>query len=95
MHMLKPRSRLVYFRITEDEFQKFSLLCEAEGARSLSEMARMAIGRSIEGQNRIDPVAERLEQLNRRMDKMNDTLKQLTAFLQNQSGETPPAGENR
>jgi len=38
MAVLKPRERLVYFRITEDEFHQFANVCEQEGARSISDL---------------------------------------------------------
>ena len=37
------RNRLVYFRVSEDEFVELTCLRERAGARSLSEMARMAV----------------------------------------------------
>jgi hypothetical protein len=45
--VLKPRERLVYFRISEDEFRQFSGVCEQEGARSVSDLARNAVQRLI------------------------------------------------
>lgn len=51
MAVLKPRERLVYFRISEDEFRQFSSVCEQGGARSVSDLARNAVQRLIaEGQ---------------------------------------------
>src|SRR5262249_11802813 len=47
MAVLKPRERLVYFRISEDEFHQFVGLCEKEGARSVSDLARSAVQRLI------------------------------------------------
>jgi hypothetical protein len=43
MAVLKPRNRLVFFRVSEDEFQQFRGLCEKEGARSISDLARDAM----------------------------------------------------
>jgi DNA-binding transcriptional regulator GbsR (MarR family) len=50
--VLKPRERLVYFRITEDEFHQFANVCEQEGARSISDLARSAVQRLIAESNR-------------------------------------------
>ena len=51
MAVLKPRERLVYFRVSEDEFRQFSSVCEQGGARSVSDLARNAVQRLIaEGQ---------------------------------------------
>jgi hypothetical protein len=41
--VLKPRERLVYFRISEDEFRQFVSVCEQVGARSMSDLARNAV----------------------------------------------------
>ncbi len=45
MAVLKPRNRLVYFRVSEEEFQLFTSMCQAEGARSISDLARVALQR--------------------------------------------------
>jgi hypothetical protein len=45
--VLKPRERLVYFRISEDEFRQFVSVCEEAGARSVSDLARNAVQRLI------------------------------------------------
>ena len=47
MAVLKPRERLVYFRISEDEFRQFVSVCEQAGARSISDLARNAVQRLI------------------------------------------------
>lgn len=47
MAVLKPRERLVYFRVSEDEFRQFVSVCEQAGARSLSDLARNAVQRLI------------------------------------------------
>ena len=52
MSVAKPRNRLVYFRVSEDEFQKLSRMCQGnEGARSISELARSAVNRMLAEQN--------------------------------------------
>jgi hypothetical protein len=45
--VFKPRERLVYFRVSEDEFRQFSSVCEQGGARSLSDLARNAVQRLL------------------------------------------------
>jgi hypothetical protein len=47
MAVLKPRERLVYFRISEEEFRQFISACEQGGARSVSDLARSAVQRLI------------------------------------------------
>lgn len=52
MAVLKPRERLVYFRVSEDEFRQFVSVCEQAGARSVSDLARSAVQRLIADGNR-------------------------------------------
>ena len=44
MSVVGPRTRMVYFRLSESEFQKLSSMCTGtEGARSVSELSRFAV----------------------------------------------------
>jgi hypothetical protein len=66
--VLKPRERLVYFRVSEDEFRQFVSVCEQAGARSVSDLARSAVQRLIaDGQrNREDhSIEEKIQVLER------------------------------
>jgi len=59
MPVLKPRNRLVYFRVSEDEFLQFSAMCQSAGARSLSALARTAMQRMLAPKDE-ELLAERL-----------------------------------
>ena len=48
MAVLHPRNRLVYFRVSEDEFLQLVSMCETEGLRSISDVARSAVKRMID-----------------------------------------------
>ena len=65
MSVLKPRNRLVYFRVSEDEFRELNHIRESMGARSISDLARSAMQRLLrEGcQDRPDGVNQRLSAL--------------------------------
>ena len=47
MAVLKPRNRLVYFRVSEEEFHQLQDLCERQQARSISDLARHAMVRLL------------------------------------------------
>jgi len=47
MPVLKPRNRLVNFRLSEEEFERLKASCALYGARSLSDFARAAVLRSV------------------------------------------------
>ena len=78
MAVLKPRERLVYFRITEDEFHRFVSVCEQEGARSVSDLARSAVQRLIADCNRVREERE----LEPKVQTLERLIAELTAQLQ-------------
>lgn len=80
MANLKPRTRVVYFRISEEEFTKLCGLREAQGARSLSEVARSAVYAMMQPHAGTvkENIAERLDELERCLSEMNHHLKTLT-----------------
>jgi hypothetical protein len=81
MAVLKPRERLVYFRISEDEFRQFASVCEQEGARSVSDLARSAVQRLIaEGhrQKEDDALAQRMHRLDELIAAVTEQLSLLT-----------------
>ncbi len=50
MPVFKPRSRMISFRISEDEYQSVKEQSLAEGARSISDYARLVLCRGAAGQ---------------------------------------------
>lgn len=86
MPVLKPRNRLVYFRVSEDEFQQFSRVCTSEGARSLSELARSAMHRAINESNSSpeDAVVVRLKRLDDLIVELESRTRELGALIQEQ-----------
>jgi hypothetical protein len=89
MAVLKPRNRLVYFRVSEEEFQLFTSMCQAEGARSISDLARVALQRLAHEHkgNSEDVFLEKLRLI-------NAALNELWQKVQGMNGHLDPAGEN-
>lgn len=82
MAVLKPRERLVYFRISEDEYRRFTSVCEESGARSVSDLARNAVQRLIdEGQRhqQQDQMEEKLRLLEHLIAEVKEQLQLLGA----------------
>ncbi len=77
----RRRTRTVNFRLSEQEFEVLQRACAAEGARSLSDFARLAVSRlaSAAPGAPIDPDMERidrkLEALQRQLDEMAELLR--------------------
>lgn len=78
MAVLKPRERLVYFRVSEDEFRQFVSVCEQAGARSVSDLARSAVQRLIAEGNR----QREDEALTNKMHRLERLIAQVTEQLQ-------------
>lgn len=90
MAVTRPRTRLVFFRVSEDEYRQFLDLCESQGARSLSDLARTAVFRMVdEGAtpNR-RAIAADLQQIDRDI----RTLKQRVGELVRVAGGALPEG---
>ena len=103
MAVLKPRERLVYFRISEDEFHQFVGLCEREGARSVSDLARSAVQRLIadgDRQREERELAPRIELLDRLIAEVRlqlqflATINPQTAAPANGDAGDRPTGDN-
>ncbi len=62
MRVLRPRSRIVSIRMSEEEFTTLRRVCVATGARSLSDLAREAMRSLLNDANqRSDGEASRIE----------------------------------
>ncbi len=86
MAVLRPRERLVYFRISEDEFRQFVSVCEQAGARSVSDLARNAVQRLIaDGQRQREDqeLDEKIRVLERMIAEVSE---QLRVLAMNQAG---------
>ncbi len=106
MAVLKPRERLVYFRITEDEFHQFAGVCEQAGARSISDLARNAVQRLIaEGarERKDESLTPKMQSLEKLIAEVTEQLQMLTKLRAAQghsevgaeSAEQKLAGYNR
>lgn len=51
MRVLRPRSRIVSIRMSEEEFSTLRRVCVATGARSVSDLAREAMRGLLNGAN--------------------------------------------
>jgi hypothetical protein len=74
MAVTKPRSRLVNFRLTEEEFQSLRTASAESGARSISDFARSAVLRTFHSQAPEAPVSGLVDlasRLEAAVDKLN------------------------
>ena len=91
MAVLKPRNRLVYFRVSEEEFQLFTSMCQAEGARSISDLARVALQRLAhehKGNTEDDVFLEKLRLINTALNELWQKVQGINGHLDDPAGET-------
>lgn len=65
--MIKRRTKMVSIRLLDDEYRKLKELCEAKGARSVSDLARDAMFRMLTPP--VDAAPSDLEDQLRRLDQ--------------------------
>uniref|UniRef100_Q01XL9 CopG domain protein DNA-binding domain protein n=1 Tax=Solibacter usitatus (strain Ellin6076) TaxID=234267 RepID=Q01XL9_SOLUE len=78
MSNFRNRNRLVYFRVSEDEFQEFKDLCTRYNARNMSDLVRSAL-KALTSRTSDDVTAdivERLQQLENSVERLNHTMTQ-------------------
>ena len=80
MAVLRPRNRVVYFRVSEDEYRSYEDLCRSLGARSISDLIRSALDQALFNGPSPDRVllAHKLDQLERVLGELNGRLEGLS-----------------
>jgi hypothetical protein len=80
MVSLKPRNRLVNFRLTEEEYGKLAAVCAQKGSPSISDFTRAAILRTVELESRSEGALDaRMTSLDARVAELEQELRQLVA----------------
>ena len=83
MPALKRRTRMVNFRLTEDEYEYLKDLCQTEGVGSLSDFARAAVCRSIVALRPADEALDvRVQILDGKVGELDHTVKQLAKRME-------------
>jgi hypothetical protein len=94
MPVLKPRNRLVYFRVSEDEFLQFSAMCRAAGARSLSALARTAMQRMLAEPKDESPLVEKLKTFDELTSTLIEKLRCINQLLEANGVREPVSRES-
>jgi hypothetical protein len=97
MTVLKSRKRVLFFRVSEEEYRQFCGLCESRGARCLSDLARTAVFRMMEegngGESGI-PVSDAIRGMDSEIRALRvevTDLAQQIRTLHDGVGQSPPA----
>jgi hypothetical protein len=94
MSVLKPRNRLVYFRVSEEEFLQFSRMCQSVGARSLSDLARSAMHRMLVQGSDEASLETRLKTFDALIAVLNDRLREMDDLLHAHGHKEPAKPES-
>jgi hypothetical protein len=102
MAVLRPRNRIVYFRISQEEFHQLDTLCKTtEVGRSVSELSREAVrqlilnGHSGNGtQIESGLMGAALEQMDRNVRALSEKLDEILQCLRTQKVGGATAGDD-
>jgi hypothetical protein len=81
MTVLKPRSRMISVRLSEEEYSSFKRLCSEMGARSISDLARDSMCALLNGLNREDVHSITRSEFRTQMKMLDRKLEQLAASI--------------
>ena len=92
---LKRRSRMLSFRLSEEEYSDLKAICEAQGARSVSDLARIAILNLAGGgnSNGHSHLHTEMDSLKARVATLDDQIQRLSRLLVSR-GETEEHEQN-
>jgi len=81
MTVMKPRSRMISVRLSEEEYSALRHLCSLTGARSVSDLTRDAMRTVLRGMNREVPLESNLEEFRAGMKNLEKKVEQLEAKI--------------
>ncbi len=90
MNLARSRTKVVYFRVTEAEFERYMAFCRAQGVRSISDLARSGLevliaeerGYTLSGLN------ERVTALSSLIAGLSGTIQRLTEMVHGRKLDT-------
>ena len=88
-NVFKNRTHAVTFRLAESEFEELTKTAVSQGARSISDFARAAVMSQVAMASSGEPAQEELENIARRLDAFDLTLKDLRTHVLQVLGAAP------
>jgi hypothetical protein len=81
MTVMKPRSRMISVRLSEEEYSALRHLCSLTGARSVSDLTRDAMRTVLTGASREAPITSNLDEFRVGMKNLEKKVEQLEAKI--------------
>jgi predicted DNA-binding protein len=79
------KSRMISFRLSPDEYDRISKVCSERGARSVSDMVRVALLNLIAEERESDPLAFEVRDLRGQLKVMAHELDRLAQLVENRN----------
>ena len=92
MTVLKPRSRIISVRLSEEEYAALRKRCDVTNARSVSDLTRDAMKALLAGQGRDKALAGYIEEFGKQIKRIDQRMEQLemlaAELMKSQRSET-------
>ena len=92
MAVIKPKTRMISFRLSEDEYEYLRENSLNQGAHSVSDYARSILRRLMAGENGFNRtlVEARINQLDGKMQQLDGELRRLLRLVERRDGRPAP-----
>ncbi len=96
MKLAGSRTRVVYFRVSEAELERYLAFCRTQGVRSLSDLARSGLENLVAGEHgyTLSGLTERVAALGGLIAGLAGTIQGLTEVVRRRPYPAPPEEEN-
>lgn len=82
MAVFKPKTRMISFRLSEDEYECLRQTSQSRGARSVSDYARVTLCRVVAGNPGAAESSEtRIEEINQKMRELDHEVQRLAQVV--------------
>ena len=87
--MVNQKSKMVSFRLSDEEYLRMREYCVVIGVRSLSEMARVAMERLIDSQNgNAEAINEQVRGLRSKIKDLASEVERISHLVENANGHS-------
>jgi hypothetical protein len=85
MSLARSRTKVVYFRVSEAEFERYMAFCRSQGVRSISDLARSGLEILVAEERgyTLSGLTERVTALSRLIAGLSGTIQGLTEVVSN------------
>jgi len=83
MNLIRSRTKVVYFRVSEAEFERYMAFCRTQGVRSISDLARSGLESLVaeERSQTLSGLTDRLAALSGLIAGLSGTIQSLTEVV--------------